>query len=69
MKKMGTIGWIALVLVIVGALNWGLVGILQFNLVDALLGSVEILPRIVYAVVGIAALYMIIAALMEKPKK
>lgn len=51
--------WIALVLVIVGGLNWGLVGLLNFDLVDAILGSIPILAKIVYIVVGLAALYMI----------
>ena len=53
------IDWIALVLVIVGGLNWGLVGIFSWDLVEAILGSVPILQRIVYVLVGISALYMI----------
>jgi uncharacterized membrane protein YuzA (DUF378 family) len=50
---------LALILVIVGGLNWGLVGLLDFNLVDALFGVGSTLSRIVYILVGLAALYTI----------
>jgi len=48
---------VAYILVIVGALNWGLVGAFEFNLVSALLGSVPAIERIVYVLVGLAAIY------------
>ncbi|MCF7866582.1 DUF378 domain-containing protein [Candidatus Woesearchaeota archaeon] len=54
-----TIDWITLVLVIVGGLNWGLVGLFNFDLVKAILGSIPILQNIVYILVGISAAYMI----------
>jgi uncharacterized protein len=41
-------------LVIIGALNWGLVGILDLNLVDKLLGSGTVISRVVYSLVGVA---------------
>lgn len=47
----------AKVLVLVGALNWGLVGVLNFNLVETLLGSWPMLVTLVYALVGLSALY------------
>ncbi|MDD5794821.1 DUF378 domain-containing protein [Clostridium sp. HCP1S3_B4] len=51
---------IALILVIVGAVNWGLIGFFQFNLVSFLFGDITtILSRIIYALVGIAGLYAI----------
>lgn len=56
---MKTIDMIALVLVIVGALNWGLIGLFQFNLVDTLFGTMTILSRIVYILVGIAGIWSI----------
>ncbi|MFH1669274.1 MAG: DUF378 domain-containing protein [Candidatus Woesearchaeota archaeon] len=59
MADTNVLDWIALVLVIVGGLNWGLVGLFQFDLVEFVLGAVPVLQRIVYAVVGIAAAYMI----------
>ncbi len=51
---------IAAVLLVVGGLNWGLVGILDFNLVAALFGDGTVLASIVYALVGLAALYQIV---------
>lgn len=57
---------IALILVIIGALNWGLVGLFEFNLVDFLFGVGSILARIVYSLVGIAGLWSI--ALFAKIK-
>ena len=50
---------VALILVIVGGLNWGLIGLLDFNLVDAIFGVGSTLSRIVYILVGLAALYTI----------
>jgi len=56
---LGLIDWIALILVIVGALNWGLVGFLQYDLVAAILGDATTATRIVYDLVGISAIYLI----------
>ena len=50
------VGW---VLLIIGGLNWGLVGAFNFNLVDAILGSVPTVERIVYVLVGLSALAML----------
>jgi uncharacterized protein len=57
--KMKTMDIIAAILVIVGALNWGLVGLFNFNLVSAIFGA-TILTRIIYILVGVAAIYEII---------
>jgi len=59
------VDWIAMVLVIVGGLNWGLVGLFSFDLVEAILGSIPVLQRIVYVLVGLAAVYMIYYAATE----
>ena len=48
---------IALVLIIIGAINWGLVGIFNFNLVDAIFGTMSVISRIIYALVGISGLW------------
>lgn len=45
-----------LIFTIIGAINWGLIGFFEFNLVEALFGEVEVIPRIVYAIVGICGL-------------
>ena len=65
--KISIIDWVAMVLVIVGGLNWGLVS-LGFNLVEYLFGSWSWLVTTVYALVGVSALWMIVVALkMRKP--
>ena len=56
---MKIIDTIALILVIVGAINWGLIGIFDFNLVDTLFGVMSIVSRIVYTLVGISGLWAI----------
>jgi uncharacterized protein len=48
--------WIALTLVIIGAVNWGLVGLFQFDLVAALFGPASPLSRLVYSLVGLAGM-------------
>jgi uncharacterized protein len=50
---------ISLILLIVGGLNWGLVGLFNFDLVATIFGARSTLARIVYIVVGLASLYMI----------
>lgn len=56
---MKTLDIIALVFVIIGAVNWGLIGFFSFDLVSALFGTMSALTRIIYAVVGICGLYAI----------
>jgi hypothetical protein len=50
---------VALVLVVIGGLNWGLVGLFDLNVVSALLGEATVLSRIVYGLVGLSALYVL----------
>ncbi|MCO5380841.1 MAG: DUF378 domain-containing protein [Methanosarcina barkeri] len=59
MADKSSVDWLALVLVIVGGLNWGLVGLFGFDLVAAIFGDMSTLSRIVYSLVGLAAVYMI----------
>ncbi|MES2674784.1 MAG: DUF378 domain-containing protein [Pseudomonadota bacterium] len=64
-----TIGWIALILLIVGGVNWGLVGLFRFDFVAALFGEMTGLSRIIYVLVGLAALYSIFTASRFSGKK
>ncbi len=50
---------IALTITIIGAVNWGLIGFFDFNLVATIFGSMSWLSRIIYALVGISGLYLI----------
>lgn len=51
---------VAFPLVLVGALNWGLMGLFDFNLVTALLGAAPVLVRVVYLAVGASAVYLLV---------
>ena len=56
---MKAIDTIALILVIIGAINWGLIGLFKFNLVDTIFGTMSALSRIIYTLVGISGLWSI----------
>ncbi len=51
---------LALILIVIGGLNWGLVGFFQFDLVAAIFGEMTTVSRIVYALVGLSALFTIV---------
>lgn len=55
----GTIDAVILTLVIIGAVNWGLIGFFGFNLVSTVFGSMTWVSRIIYALVGLGGLYLI----------
>lgn len=57
---MKTLDVIFAVLLVIGGLNWGLVGALNFDLVATIFGDMSVLSRIVYILVGVAALYQAI---------
>lgn len=62
------VGWIVWILVIVGALNWGLVGFFDFDLVAAIFGDMSTVSRVVYALVGVSAIAMIVGCPCKKCK-
>lgn len=57
--NMKALDFTALTLVIIGAINWGLVGFLGFDLVAFLFGNMSWISRIVYSLVGICGLYLL----------
>ncbi len=59
---MRAVNVIALILIIIGGLNWGLVGFFDYNLVDTLFGAGSTGARVVYDVVGLAAVYKLVVA-------
>lgn len=59
----------ALVLTLVGAINWGLIGIFDFNLVAAIFGDMTIAARIVYSLVGIAAIINIMLLFIDLDRR
>jgi uncharacterized protein len=61
-SPMNTVDWIAMVLLIVGGLNWGLVGLFSFDLVATIFGEMSALSRLVYILVGASALWCLYTA-------
>lgn len=49
---------IATILLVIGGLNWGLVGLLDFNLVDTIFGVASLISKVVYILVGLSAIYV-----------
>ena len=51
---------VTLVLLIVGGLNWGLIGLFGFDLVAAIFGEMSLLSRVVYSLVGVSAIWQLV---------
>lgn len=60
--KLSPVTWIAIALVVIGALNWGLVGLFKFNLVAAIFGELSALSRIIYILVALSGIYLLVDA-------
>lgn len=58
--KSSSLDLVVLILLVVGGLNWGLVGLFDYNLVTELLGSYETVVKVVYTLVGLSALYTLV---------
>ena len=58
-ENMKLLNYIALTIAIVGAVNWGLIGVLNFDLVAFIFGEMSWLSRVVYTLVGLAGIYLI----------
>ena len=62
-RKLGAIDWIALILVIIGAINWGIMGIAEKDLIMGVIGFSWNIARIIYILVGVAGLWSLIFVL------
>lgn len=60
MKKFNTLDWIAIVLLVIGGINWGLVGLLDIDVVAVIFGDMSVVSRIVYILVGLSAIYILV---------
>lgn len=58
-QRMHALDWIAMVLMIIGGINWGLVGLMNIDLVATIFGEMTVASRVIYALVGLSALYSI----------
>ena len=65
MKKMSQVDWVAWVFVVLGAVNWGLLGVSRINLVESLVGT-GALAQVVYILIGLSGVYVLWMALSKK---
>ncbi len=55
-KRMNTLQKVCLVITIIGALNWGFIGLLDINIIEAIFGEASVIGRIIYSLVGLTGL-------------
>ena len=68
MKELNIYGWTALVLVLIGGINWGLVGLFNFNIISVIFGA-GLLGRLIFIIVGASAIYLCYLIYQDKMKK
>jgi uncharacterized membrane protein YuzA (DUF378 family) len=68
MLKLNIVMWVALMLLVVGGLNWGLVGLFKFDLVARLFGEMSFLTRLVYVAVALSAVIVFVPTFLESKK-
>lgn len=61
MKKYDLFDWLALCLLVLGGLNWGVVGLFRVNLIDAAMASTASFARIIYTIIGASAIYLLLS--------
>ena len=62
-----TMHWVALILTIIGAINWGLVGLFQFDLVAAIFGGMDSgVSRVIYTLVGLAGVLLAVTEMRRE---
>lgn len=62
-KSPSVLDWIALVILFIGGLNWGLVGLFHFDLITGIFGDYSPIARIIYIIVGLCAIYVLVRAI------
>ena len=62
MARLDVISWVALVLLIIGGVNWGLIGLFNVDLVAAIFGTMTFWSRLIYIIVGVSAVYVAVMA-------
>ena len=66
---MSTLQKVCLVVTIIGGINWGLIGLLDFTLVEAIFGASSVISRIVYSLVGLTSMINVGILLMDLDEK
>jgi len=62
MARLDVISWVALMLLIIGGVNWGLIGLFNVDLVAAIFGTMTFWSRLIYIIVGVSAVYVAVMA-------
>ena len=57
MKKINSLDWIAVALLVIGGLNWGMIGFFGVDVIGAIFGEMSAISRVIYALVGLSSLY------------
>jgi uncharacterized membrane protein YuzA (DUF378 family) len=68
MLKLNIVMWVALILLVIGGLNWGLVGLFKFDLVARIFGEMSFLARLVYVAVALSAVIVFVPTFLESKK-
>ena len=69
MKHSHNLELIAMVLLVIGGLNWGLFGLFRFDVISSIFGEMTALTRIIYVLIGLSAVYRIVGWLNSKAVK
>lgn len=59
MKNLNTFDWVALLLLVIGGINWGMIAAFNIDLVTMLFGDMTVLTRVIFGLVGLSAIYSI----------
>ena len=62
MKSLNPLDWAAVIILVIGGLNWGIFGLFGFDLVAAIFGTMSLISRIIYIIVGLSAIYVFVEA-------
>ena len=65
-KTMKVANCIAWVILLIGGINWLLIGLAGFNLVGAIFGSLSLISRIIYCLVGLSAIWLLISPIIHR---
>jgi len=65
-KRLGFIDGLAIIIVIIGALNWGFIGLFNYDVIATVLGEMNILTRVAYMIIGLAGLWTIFAFMKKR---
>jgi uncharacterized membrane protein YuzA (DUF378 family) len=68
MLKLNIVMWVALMLLVVGGLNWGLVGMFRFDLIARIFGEMSIFTRFLYVAVALSAIIVFVPTFLESKK-